>query len=341
MARLRIPTLYWLLLLVTANPTVWSQESSALPLRPGPGAAPELQSRQEEEPTRPAAPTARDPVDLRWTLQPGEQLFQEVIVTQRSSCQVQGMEIAAGLKYLVLSSFRVENTTSDGNVVVLQRIEAARLLQADAMARSVLGDLLAKLAGKTFRWTLNGRMQIVALDADEDAFPIVAGGNPLQGQPLMMASLVDRDGWRELNQLTFFQPDRSLKTNDRWQQSLTHSWGPLGSWTGQAHYRYEGLEEGLDRVAYDLKLVHRQPDAQAASAMPFRPSAATFQTERAGGIILFDRNRGRVEEARETFHVRGSMTIELLGQSIPIGMAEQQDFELRIYENRLAGRSSQ
>ncbi|MHB8902812.1 MAG: hypothetical protein ACYC6Y_28975, partial [Thermoguttaceae bacterium] len=167
---------------------------------------------------------------------------------------------------------------------------------------------------------------------------IVASGDLAAGQPLMMASLVDRDGWRELNQLTFFQPGRTLRVGDRWQCPLTHSWGPLGDWKGDAQYRYEGEEDGLDRTSYELKLLHRSPDAGAAAALPFEPAGATFQTEKAGGIIFFDRNRGRVEEARETFHVRGSMAIEVLGQKVPLGIVEQQDFQLRIYENRLGGR---
>ncbi len=300
---------------------------------------PELQSRQESP--VPAVPGSREPVRLQWKLEPGQQLYQELVVTQKSSCQVQGIEVATGLKYLVLSRFTVEDVASDGTVVILQKIEAARLLEADAMARSVFGNLLTKLSGATFRLTMNPRMEIVALDADEDAFPIVTGGDPMAGQPLMMASLVDRDGWRELNQLTFFQPDRTLKTADRWQRRLTHSWGPLGSWKGEADYRYEGQREGLDRVVYDLKVAHQPAGDQAAAALPFRPANATFQTEKAGGIILFDRYRGRVEEAAETFHVRGSMAIELLGQQISIGIVEQQDFELRVYEDRLGSRSSQ
>ena len=241
----------------------------------------------------------------------------------------------------VVSLANEEDVASDGTVVVRQRIEATRLLEADAMARSAFGDLLTKLPGTTLRLTLNPGMEIVALDAEEGAFPIVTGGNPMAGQPLMMASLVDRDGWRELNQLTFFQPDRPLKPNDRWQRPLTHSWGPLGSWKGQADYHYEGEQEGLDCVVYDLKLSHQPPGAQAAGALPFRPANTTFQTEKAGGIILFDRQRGRVEQAGETFHVRGSMAIELLGQKVSIGVTEQQDFQLRIYENRLGGRNNE
>ena len=56
-------------------------------------------------------------------------------------------------------------------------------------------------------------------------------------------------------------------------------------------------------------------------------------------MILFDRHRGRVERAAETFHVRGTMALELFGQKASIGVVEQQDFQMRIYENRLGSSS--
>ncbi len=322
-----------------SRPCAGAQDSSAPPSRPYDRTEPELQSRRGEKRSEPDEPVDPEPVRLQWKLEPGRRLYQELVVTQKSSCQVQSLEVTTGLKYLVLSSFTVEDIASDGTAVVRQKVEATRLLEADAMARSVFGDLLTKLSGTTFRLTLSPQMEIVTLEADEDAFPIAASGNPMAGQPLMMASLVDRDGWRELNQLTFYQPGRTLKSNDRWQRPLTHSWGPLGSWKGQADYRYEGERDGLARVVYDLKLAHQPPDAAAAGTLPFRPTDARFQTEKAGGMILFDRLGGRVERAAETFHVRGSMAIEVFGQKASIGVVEQQDFQLRIYENRLGSRS--
>ena len=335
----RTPLFHTLMALVLTMHSSSAMADDAPPTTPNSRTVPELQSRQKKEPTEHGDPVAQQPIRLEWKLEPGRRLYQELFVTQKSTCQVQGMEIATGLKYLVLSSFTVEAVASNGTVTIRQTIEGTRLLEADAMARSVIGNLLQKLSGETFRLTLNPQMQIVDLDADEDAFPIAAGGNPMAGQPLMMASLIDRDGWRELNQLTFFQPTRTLKANDRWQQPLTHSWGPLGSWNGQADYRYDGEDDGLNRVVYSLKLTHQPPDAQAAAALPFRPTDATFQTEKAGGMILFDRHRGRVERAAETFHVRGTMALELFGQKASIGVVEQQDFQMRIYENRLGSSS--
>ncbi len=331
--------------LAILSPTAQAQDSSPPQTGPYDRTVPELQSRQDDEPRQDEEPRqsaelrAQEPVRLQWKLEPGQRLYQELVVSQKSTCQVQGLEIATGLKYFVLSSFTVEDIASDGTATIRQKVESTRLLEADAMARSVFGDLLTKLSGTTFRLTLSPQMKVIALDAADDAFPIVAGGNPMSGQPLMMASLVDRDGWRELNQLTFFQPGRTLNTKDRWQQPLTHSWGPLGSWKGHADYRFQGERDGLAQVVYELKLAHQPPATGAVGKLPFQPTDAKFQTEKAGGMVLFDRRRGRVERAAETFHVRGSMAIEVLGQKASIGVVEQQDFQLRIYENRLGSSS--
>ncbi|MHB8901522.1 MAG: hypothetical protein ACYC6Y_22450, partial [Thermoguttaceae bacterium] len=178
MPRFTVVALLGCLLVAGTGATVGAADTPAAPPGAGNGAGVELQSRQAEPPAYSPGDSAesisREPVALRWKLQPGDRLYQEVLVTQKSACQVQGIEIATGLKYVILSRIGVEEVASDGTVVVLQKVEATRLLEADPMARSAFGDLLTRLAGKTFRLTLNSRMEIVAMEADDDAFAIVA-----------------------------------------------------------------------------------------------------------------------------------------------------------------------
>ncbi len=61
---------------------------------------------------------------------PGKLLYQEVVVAQKSACRVQGLDSRYDLRYAVLSSLTV-NERNDGRLDVQQKIEAAKLLQAD------------------------------------------------------------------------------------------------------------------------------------------------------------------------------------------------------------------
>ena len=321
-------TILLLLLCVAGSPTPAPAQNP--PSRP----TPELEPRTDAElPDR----SGSDGTRLEWQLQPGQRLFQELIVTQKTRCRVQGLDVATGLRYQILSSFTVGEVASDGTAIIQQKIESVQLLAADATSRTIISGLLQKLLGTTFRLTLSPDMKVLQFEADRaDAFAVAAAGNPLAGQPIQMASLVDRDGWRELNQLTFFQPGRSLKTGQRWQEPMEHGWGALGKWVGTVDYRYLGMKDGLDRVTYELTLEH-QPAKADAGGLPLLMSDTRFQHETAGGSVYFDRRRGRVHRAEESFSVRGTMTLGLLGQKIPVALAEEQNFQIRVYENRLGG----
>jgi hypothetical protein len=267
---------------------------------------------------------------LEWKLREGQSVYQELLVTQRSKYRIQGLDLGANVQYSVLSSFTVEKANSDGTLELRQKIEAARLLQADALVQAVFGDLLQKLVGTTFKMTFNPQMEIIALEGHQPPIRAAAGGNPLEMQSVLLASLLDEDGWKELNQLSFFQPGQPLEIGQKWQRELTHDWGPLGDWKGQAHYAYAGEQDRLHRISYNLELDHSPPEGDGRD-LPFEIAGATFKHQEAGGTIYFDSDEGRVSRAEERFRVKGSMAMEVLGQNTPVELEEDQTFHIRMF----------
>jgi hypothetical protein len=113
---------------------------------------------------------------------------------------------------------------------------------------------------------------------------------------------------------------------------MQHSWGPLGSWAGQVLYAYTSNKKSVHKIDYVLKLTYRPPAPTAG--MPLLVAGAAFQTQEAGGSILFDALKGKVVEAQERFHVRGRLSISLLGQNTPVELDEDQLFFMRILDRK-------
>jgi len=289
--------------------------------------------RQAKPDVREAEAYPGGPVLLGWKLSERQTLYQEVLVTQKSNYRIQGLDMRANVQYRVLSRFTVEKSNPDGTLVVQQKVEAARLLQADPLVRAVFGDLLQKLIGTAFKITLSPQMEIISFEGQQERIRAVAGGNPLDGQSLLLASLVDQDGWKELDQLSLFQPSKPLQVGQEWERELTHSWGPLGGWKGQVDYAYLGKQDGFHRISYTLKLDYLPPQGNGRD-LPFQIANAAFKHQEAGGMIYFDSDKGRVSRAEERFHVKGTMTIELLGQNTPVELEEDQTFHIRIFAQK-------
>ena len=259
---------------------------------------------------------------------PEKLLYQDVVVAQKSAFRVQGLDSRFDLRYSVLSSLTI-NERDNGRLDVEQKIEAAKLLQADEATQAVFSNLLQKLTGTTFTMAFGPERELIRFEGAKDR--LQAAGGPALGQVTLLASLIDQDGWKEFARYSFFQPHKPLRPGARWEQSMTHSWGFLGCWTGQVSFRYAGQQGGLQRFPYAFKLAYVPPKLEARGLL-FPVSRASFKHGEAGGTIYFDPDKRRVSHVDERFHVKGQMSIEVLGQNLPVDLDEEQSFQVRLLE---------
>ena len=258
-------------------------------------------------------PNLMEPLRLVWKLKEVETFYQELTVTQNPTFKVQGIPIVSMLRYRVVSRFTVKKANADGSLVVEQKVESAKLLQADALTQNALAGPVARLPGTTYTMHLGPKTDVTKLDGAADAIGVAALG----GQGMQMASLLDRDGWKEIAQTTFFQMDKPLKVNDRWLKPMTHNWGSLGSWSGQTHFVYMGQQGTIHNIAFGQQMAYKAPAAGAAIG-GMKITGAQFQPQEARGVIAFDAARGKVVSAEERFRVKGVLNGNLLGYEIAI-----------------------
>jgi hypothetical protein len=84
-------------------------------------------------------------------------------------------------------------------------------------------------------------------------------------------------------------------------------------------YEYVGTEKKGDRTLDRIKVttieakLKDDPDSQA----PAKITKSDLKVESSEGSILFDREAGRIVEARNKVHLKGTMTLSAGGQEIP------------------------
>lgn len=268
------------------------------------------------------------PLLLEWKLRESESFVQELVITQKPTFQTQGVTFNSLLQYRVVSRFTVDKALAEGGFIVKQKVEEAKLLQADALTQGLLSGAIAKLPGTVFTVHLDDKIEVTkfegAVDGPQFAAPKVPAGPGLQ-----MASLMDMDAWKEMAHATFFQYGHPLVPKARWSKPMTHNWGPLGAWAGTIHYAYSGRQKDLHKVDYKLELAYQPPKA-GATIMATPIQGAKFAPPEAVGSILFDAAGGKVIALEERFLVRGQITLSLLGQNAIVSIQEEQHFLMRI-----------
>jgi hypothetical protein len=260
----------------------------------------------------------------------GDVLWQEVLIRRVSRYRVVGTDMGQDVRYLLVSRFTVTKKEADGSLRVQQKVEGVRLDSADPALQAQLNDLLDKMRGTTFEMTFNPRREVVAFKGGQEPLKVFTGGNPLGGTTFLLWSFLDQDGWKELAEVSFFRPQEPVRKGDRWARSMTHSWGPLGRWTGQVGYVHLGRQGPVERYDYVLDLGYKPPGA--AGGLPFEIGKADFRLQTARGAIGFDPQRGRVTAAEERFHVTGALAVSALGVDAVVEMDEDQLFQLRLHD---------
>jgi hypothetical protein len=265
-------------------------------------------------------------------LKVGDVLYQELVISRVSTYRLLGADVSQNTQYGFLSSLTVDQRFADGSLLVIQKVEVARMEKADPVLQSLLGNSLDKTKGMTFRITLSPKHEILKFESPAQP-PQVFGGNAIFGQAFLVWSFVDQDAWKEIAQICFFLPEKPLQKDEKWSKKLNHSWGALGMWSGDMAFHHVGLQNKQNRIDYTLKLFY-QPPAAGGSGLPFKVSKTQFTPQAAGGAILFDPVKARVTEAEERFHVRGQLDVNLLGTATPVEMDELQIFRVRMHDKR-------
>jgi hypothetical protein len=265
----------------------------------------------------------------------GDKFYQEVIVTRQSAYRVLGLELGQNVQYGFISSFTVDKVDNDGSVVVTQKIETARFGEGDAELKTLLADALRKTEGASFEMTVSPAGEVTRFKGAKEPPKVFGDKNPLGGQTFLLWSFLDDDSWKELAQITFLQPDKPLRKGAVWTRDLSHSWGPLGNWTGKTAYAAMGKQAGLDRINYAHDMTYQAPRG-AGRDLPFQVQKADFKPQTAGGAILFDAGKSRVAAAEETFRVRGTLVLSVAGTEATVEMDEAQLFRLRVLEQKPA-----
>lgn len=263
-------------------------------------------------------------------LQAMDDFYQQVVISRLSRYRILDMDLGQNVQYVLVSRFHEKKKNDDGSRVVEQKVVGVRLSNADPSLQVRLNELLQKTKGVTFTMTLDARREVTKFEGGQEAVEVFAGANPLGGPSFLLWSFLDRDGWKELAQLSFFQPPSQVRRGQRWDRSMTHSWGPLGHWSGKVHYQLTGKQAEGDRFDYVLDLTYKPPGK--GGGLPFTIGQSRFQVQTARGVIAYQPRRKRVATAEERFHVRGQLTISFLGVESAVQMDEMQLFQLRILD---------
>jgi hypothetical protein len=201
-------------------------------------------------------------------------------------------------------------------------------------ANNPLGQFFQALVNSTFTVTLDRKTYKVVDIKGRDEFVKKLVNANKQMQPLLN-KILSEEALREMAEPTFavIPSEGVVETGKTWKKSTTLDMGPIGKYTNEYTYKYEGADatnKNLDKIGVDTKLTYQPPEkaAEGAGGLPFRIKKANLESKNAKGTVLFNREKGRVEKSNTSIELNGTLDIEIGGQLTSVTLSQTQSTEV-------------
>lgn len=270
-----------------------------------------------------------------------ETFYQQVEIERQPRFSIQGVNVTQQIHYRIQSSFQVHPADKRGNRTAVQTISDAVLVAADPLSRAVFEQSLAAMPGQVFTYKLNKSWEVVSMEGHRENTTAVEVPQPDSSRGLLVSTVIDRDGWKELAQLTLFRPPQTGRPRRPFVRRTTHDWGSLGSWYGSTNFIAGKRVGERQRFSYQHNLEYIPPDGRdpkvtgGTGGLPLEIQNAKFRLYDAKGEIEFDRKHGRVRSVREVFHAGGTVSTSVLGIPSIVELDETQTFKITVTGQRL------
>jgi hypothetical protein len=306
-----------------------------------------------------AATGADKPANLKWKFEKDKPFYQTMTTSTEQNMKVMNSDVTQKQEQTFWFSWTPTGQDKDGNWTLKQKIEGVKMSiniggqnidydsTKDSAATNPLADFFKNLVGSEFTLTVDkNTLKVKDISGRSEFVKKLAAANP-QMEPLLNQILSDQ-ALKEMADPTFAAvPNKEVKKGDpAWERESKLNMGPIGSYENTYKYTYEGKDEkqkNLDRIKVDTTLKYVPPadtQAGATNPLPFKIKTANLTSSDAGGTILFNEDKGRVESSDLSLTLKGELTIEIGGTTTKVDLNQKQNTKVTTSDTQPAGLKS-
>jgi hypothetical protein len=274
----------------------------------------------------PAAPAA-DAVSLELKFKEGDTFYIENVNNSKLTMEFAGIKNEQDSDTTIITRFKVLKSDKD-ETVIEQKIEKFKTKSSGL--GSGADKIMDSLTGVTFKMTMNSKGEVTKFEGYDDFIKKLKTGDD---EAAKMAKLILSEETLKANAADSFAflPPKPVNKGDSWKHSQTVPLGPLGTFKGDTKYTYKGQGKDGEEIAFEQGLSY-SPPKEDDNTLPFKVTKGEMKAEDASGKIIFDAAKGRVVRAESTQTIKGSLTIDVMGNSVTMDMNMKQTSKSRVLD---------
>ncbi len=294
---------------------------------------------------------------LKWKFEKDKPFYQEMTTTTEQNMKVMNSDVNQKQSQTFWFSWTPTGQDKDGNWTLKQKIEGVKMSiniggnpieydsTKDTAGSNPLSDFFKNLVGSEFTLTVDkDTLKVKDISGRSEFIKKLAAANP-QMEPLLNQILSDQ-ALKEMADPTFAAvPNKEVKKGDAaatWTRDSKLNMGPIGRYENSYKYTYDGKDEkqkGLDRIKVDttLKYIPTEEAQGTANPLPFKIKSANLTSSDAGGTILFNEDKGRIESSDLSLTLKGQLSIEIGGTTTTVDLNQKQNTTVKTTDTLPAG----
>jgi hypothetical protein len=266
--------------------------------------------------------SARAQTPLAWKFKKDDTFRYETVSTVKQTMKLldkdgkpEGKELVQDITYTIVMSYKVLDTTPEGNVVLENKVDSMKFKNTAAPSNTIMAD--PKVEGATLKITLNAKREVTALDGYEVFLKRMAGDDTNVLKTLQ--AVVPKEAlMRSAREAFGFLPEKPEKT---WSRDFITPLGPLGDLAVKNTYKDEGTETldgaSVQKLTYESTIIYSPPNAQSNQQAAFRVVKGDLKrTDQNKGTILFDAQTGRLASMSSDITLKGNMSLLISGTKL-------------------------
>jgi hypothetical protein len=263
---------------------------------------------------------------LEWKFTEGEKFYLEEVTDQKMTMGVMGQEFKINSKTTKVTSYTVKRVA--GAVTTMEmKIESVEAKTDNAQFGGGMDKMQEKFQGATFTFTLqNGKVS--KLEGFDEFVKKLVGDDDGVGKIAKMF-LTEDTIKSDVEGLFDTLPNRAVNKGDKWTRDQSVSMGPMGTLKNANDYVYKSTEPDGELVTFKGKVSWVAPKGGADGGL-FKITKANFKSDDARGTLLFDASKGRLVRGTRAMIVRGTMTLDIMGNEIDMDMTQDTSVTQRV-----------
>jgi hypothetical protein len=272
---------------------------------------------------------AQAQVKLEWKFKKGDKFWLETGTKLNQTIQVAGQEIKQSMDNTTVNSYTIKDVTNDG-VILEQKIESVKMSSTGRLSGA--DELAKKMKGTTFTLTLDKDGKITKFEGYDEFINRLANDDPKVAKGIKQ--MLSQDTLTKATQEAFgFLPSDPVKKGSTWKKSVTVPLGPLGNFKADNTYTLEGEVKEGQKIDVKAEISYSTPDENQDTGLGFKVTKGELKSEEGtGGTMIFDAKTGRLVKSDIKVKIKGSMTIEVSGNSATMDLEQEQTSTVRLLD---------